>query len=423
MPIYIGKTNGLHGEIKAPPSKAYTHRAFVASLLSKGSNKIIDPLVSDDTNATLKAIICLGAKVKQIDSSIEVFGISKPEVARYPIDCGNSAATLRFLLPVAALANGVSDFKLGSSLAKRPQLPLLKALSQLNVTSIKMHGIIRVYGGNIKGKKISLPGNISSQFISGLLFACPKLKEATEIHIVNELESKNYVFMTIDVLKSHNVKVFFDQKLNLIKIPPNQEYSPIDYKVEGDYSSAAFFMVAAAITDSKIKIRNLNKDSIQGDKTIIKILKDAGVKVIQSKDTVEIDGGKLHSFNISAKDIPDLVPVCAVLACYANGESIISNIKRLRFKESNRIQVLYNELTKMGAKILVENDKLRIKGPCKMKAAEIDPQKDHRIAMACAIAALRADGKTKILDHECVNKSYPNFFKDLASLGVDVYGM
>lgn len=424
MVIFIKKTNQLYGELKAPPSKAYTHRAFIASSLSKGLNKIINPLSSNDTNATLKAIASFGAKIKQINNSIEIIGTSKLKNPTQPIECGESAATLRFLLPVAALSNGVSIFKLGNSLTKRPNLPLLKALKQLNVSSIKKHGLIKIYGGEMKGGKVSLPGNLSSQFISGLLFACPKLKEPTEIHILNELESKNYILMTIDVLKKHNVKVFLNKELNLIKIPPNQDYSPTNHKIEGDYSSAAFFMVAAAITKSKIKIKNLKKDSLQGDKAIIEILKNVGVKILQYEDEVEIHGeGELSSFNISAKDIPDLVPACAVLACYTKGESIISNIKRLRFKESNRIQALYSELTKMGAKIIINDDKLRIKGPCKMKAAEIDPRKDHRIAMACAIAALGANGTTKILNHECVNKSYPNFFKDLASIGVKIDGL
>ncbi|MEM3522382.1 MAG: 3-phosphoshikimate 1-carboxyvinyltransferase, partial [Candidatus Bathyarchaeia archaeon] len=395
MPVYIEKTNSLYGEITAPPSKAYTHRAYIASFLSNGLSKIFNPLISNDTNATLKAIVSFGAKVKQTKNLIEITGVSKPKAAKSPIDCGESAATLRFLLPVAALADGASDFILKNSLLKRPQLPLLKALKQLNIKSIKKHGMIRVYGGSIMGNKINLSGNISSQFISGLLFACPKLKEPTEIHIIDELESKNYVFMTIDVLKSHNVKVLLSQNFDLIEIPPNQDYSPIDHKIEGDYSSAAFLMVAAAITNSKIKIKNLNKNSIQGDEAIVEILKNANVKVIQNENAVEIHGGNISSVNVNAKDIPDLVPACVVLACYANGESTISNIKRLKFKESNRIQALYNELTKMGAKILIENNKLRIIGPCRMKAAEINPQKDHRIAMACAIAALGADGKTK----------------------------
>ncbi|MEM3061245.1 MAG: 3-phosphoshikimate 1-carboxyvinyltransferase [Candidatus Bathyarchaeia archaeon] len=423
MPIFIGETNSLYGEIRAPPSKAYTHRAFIASFLSKGSNKVIDPLISNDTEATLKAIASLGAIVKKIDDSIEIIGTHKPKVAKHPIDCGESAATLRFLLPVAALADGISSFKLSDSLAKRPHALLLEALRQLNVKSVEKHGLIRVHGGSMKGGRISLLGNISSQFVSGLLFACPKLNEATEIHIIDELESKNYVFMTIDVLKAHGIEVSIDRKLDLIKIPPNQDYSPIDYEIEGDYSSAAFLMVAAAITGSRIRIGNLKKNSLQGDKAIVEILKDTGVKVIHYEDIVEINGGKLSSFSISAKDIPDLVPVCAVLACHASGESTISNIKRLKFKESNRVQALYSELTKMGAKILIDEDKLRIKGPCDMKAAEIYPQNDHRIAMACAIAALRAHGKTKILQHECVNKSYPNFFKDLASIGANVYGL
>jgi 3-phosphoshikimate 1-carboxyvinyltransferase len=230
--------------------------------------------------------------------------------------------------------------------------------------------------------------------------------------------------MTEDVLAQHGVKVAIVKDFSQIQIPANQTYEPCDGRVPGDFSSGAFLLAAAAITASKVFVKNLDYRSVQGDKVILDILKRMGVNGRVCIDSVEItgQGEPLRAVDVDARDIPDLVPACAALACYAIGTSKIRNAQRLRFKESDRLESLYAELRKMGAEIAMDESSLAVKGPCQLHGATIDPHNDHRIAMACAVAALGATDETTIKDAECVRKSYPRFFHDLRLLGADVVG-
>ncbi len=426
MEVVVEKTARLEGVVSAPPSKAYTHRMFIAALLSNGTSWISNPLDSDDTQATLRAIEAFGAKTELRENCWTIHGQEALKAPTRPIDCGESGSTLRFMIPVAALAPGPSTFSLGSSLEKRPVAPLLESLKQLGVESAlqqrKDGSSVKIRGGGIRGGKTSIKGDVSSQFISGLLFACPKAKEDTEITVTTMLESKGYVQMTMEVLAKHGITATATSDFIRLWIPSNQNYSPYNHIVPGDFSSAAFLLAAAAITSSRITVKNLDYQTMQGDKAILDILQRMGSAVKAGDKFVEIDGGQLSAVNIDAIDIPDLVPVCTVLACYAKGTSNIYNAKRLRYKESNRLDTLYTELKKMGADIVMKEDSLTIKGPCAMHGATVDPHNDHRIAMACAVAALGAIGETKIQNSECINKSYPQFFNDLRSLGANVHG-
>jgi len=426
MNVIIKRTERLSGEVCAPPSKAYTHRMLIAALLSSGASKISNPLASDDTRATLRAIKAFGAKVKLHENYWTIEGATPLKIPRHLIDCGESGATLRFMIPVAALAPGHVTFTLGSSLRRRPLTPLLQSLEQLGVES-NFHqnekgSSVRIRGGGINGGKVTIRGDISSQFISGLLFACPKAKKDTEISITKPLESRNYVQMTMEVLGKHGIRVFASDNFAQLKIPSNQSYNPRNHEVPGDFSSAAFLLASAAITSSKLKVKNLDYHTNQGDKAILNILREMGSKVRVGDNYVEIEGEGLNAIDVDAKDIPDLVPVCAALACYSRGTSKIHDAKRLRYKESDRLSSLHAELRKMGAEIMVNEDSLIIRGPCKMHGAVIDPHNDHRIAMACAVAALAASEETKIQNSECVNKSYPRFFDDLRLLGANIVG-
>jgi len=230
------------------------------------------------------------------------------------------------------------------------------------------------------------------------------------------------VQMTEEVLNKHGVKVRISKDFRRIDILSNQTYNPYRHEVPGDFSSAAFLLAAAAVTSSKVSVKNLDYHTKQGDKAILDILKKMGSKVETHDKSVEIEGKLLTPIDIDVKDIPDLVPVCAVLACYSNGVSKIYNAERLRYKESDRLSSLYAELKKMSAEITMDKDSLTIKGQCAMHGTLIDPHNDHRIAMACAVAALGAKGETKIQNSECVKKSYPRFFEDLRSLGAEVIG-
>jgi 3-phosphoshikimate 1-carboxyvinyltransferase len=426
--VAIRRTKKLSGTVCAPPSKAYSQRMLIATALSLGTSKISGPLVSDDTEATLRAVKALGARVEIAKDCWTVEGAAPLNGAGEPIDCGESGATLRFMMPVAALATEPSVFVFGSSLERRPIEPLLRSLKQLGVvTSVQKLGgksAIQVQGGGILGGKTTMRGDVSSQFVSGLMFACPKAQADTVITLTTPLESKGYVKMTERVLGEHSVKVSISEDFIHLHIPSNQEYKSCDHRVPGDFSSAAFLLAAAAITHSEVSVKNLDYATQQGDKAILGILKGMGVKGKVCSDHVETEGtgGLLDALDVDARDIPDLVPVCAVLACFAKGTSKIHSAQRLRYKESDRLLSLYLELKKMGAEIAMNESSLTVKGPCVLRGAIIDPHNDHRIAIACAVAALGASGETKIQNSECVRKSYPRFFSDLRSIGADVVG-
>jgi 3-phosphoshikimate 1-carboxyvinyltransferase len=423
MDVVVGNTKTLKGVAAAPPSKAYTHRMVIAALLSNGSSKICNPLVSDDTTATLNAVKALGAKTRIQQNSWTITGQEKLKTPTIPIDCRESGSTLRFMIPVAALAEGQSTFLFGASFEKRPITPLLESLKQLGVESKIPQtetSTVTVLGSGIRGGNTLIRGDVSSQFISGLLFACPKAKKDTEIAVTTPLESQSYVEMTMDVIRKHGIEAVADSKFSKLTIPANQTYNPFDHTVPGDFSSAAFLLAAAAVTQSTVTIQNLDMQTVQGDKAIVNILMDMGATIEVNGSSVEITGAPLQAVDVDAKDIPDLVPVCAVLGCFADGCTEIFNAKRLRYKESDRLDSICTELTKIGADIKETEDGLKITGSKQLHGATIDPHNDHRIAMACSVAALGARGKTKIQNVECINKSYPQFFDDLRMLGAKV---
>ncbi len=426
--VTVKRTEELKGEVCAPPSKSYTQRMLIASSLSSGTSKISGPLVSDDTEATLRAVKAFGSKVKVEKGCWTVEGVSQLEGAKEPIDCGESGATLRFMIPVAALATEPSVFCLGKSLEQRPVEPLLESLKQLgvetSVENVRGKSFIKVQGGGIAGGKTSIRGDVSSQFISGLLFACPLARNDTELTLTTPLESKGYVQMTREVLAKHGIEIIASADYSHIRIPSHQTYKPCDDRVPGDFSSAAFLLAAAAITRSDVTVVNLDYSLVQGDKAIVSILKQMGVQGKICSDKIEIKGtgDMLEAIDVNAKDTPDLVPVCAALTCYAKSTSRIHDAKRLKLKESDRLSSLYLELGRMGADIAVDEDSLIVKGPCKLHGADIDSHNDHRVAMACAVAALGAEGETRIHNAECVKKSYPSVFNDLRSLGANIVG-
>ncbi len=426
--VTVKPTSKLQGTLTAPGSKSYTQRMLIAAALSEGVGKVLCPLLSEDTEATYRAILALGAKVQKNPDCWTVQGSGELKAASDLIDVGESGATLRFMIPIAALAEGRSAFILSSSLERRPIEPLLNSLKQLGVNAYpKQIGdlpVIIVEGSGIAGGKTSIPGDVSSQFISGLMFACPMAKADTEIQVTTPLESKDYVKMTQEVLRQHHVEVQISDDFRRIHIPGRQTFRQVDCKVPGDFSSAAFLLSAAAITKSNVKINNLSIASAQGDKAILGILKQMGVNGTVCEDSVEIQGtgNPLKAVDIDAKNSPDLVPICAALACYADGQSRIFNAQRLRFKESDRLASVHEELSKMGAEIVMDESSLTIKGPCKLHGATINPHNDHRIAMSCTVAALQASSQTTIENAECVRKSYPSFYTDLANIGAEIVG-
>jgi 3-phosphoshikimate 1-carboxyvinyltransferase len=311
MDVFVKKTAQLSGFVCAPASKSYTQRMVIAGALSKGTSHIFNPLSSEDTEAALRAVTALGAQFKAQDSCWAIKGTTL-QAAKEPIDCGESGATLRFMIAVAALAEGPSILTFRGSIERRPVEPLLESLKQIGADAhVGKQGdldAVFVEGGGIVGGKCSIAGNVSSQFISGLMFACPMAQADTEIALTSPLESADYVKMTQAVLSNHAVVVSVED--NSIIIPASQAYKATDSNVPGDFSSAAFLLAAAAITNSKVTVSNLDYEAVQGDKAILTVLKHMGVEGKVCRDSVEIEGtGKpLNPIEVDVKNIPDLSP-------------------------------------------------------------------------------------------------------------------
>ncbi len=411
MSEVIIKRSKLKGSIKAPASKSYTHRALICAALADGNSKIINFLDCDDSRETIGALRRFGNSIDETGDVLNIFG-SKLKAPKEPIKLGASGTTYRFLLPLAALAEGETRLLVEGRLAERPIEPLLDALKQLGVEVNAEGNSVIIHGKDkIKGGKVRIPGNVSSQFISGLLFIAPLTEEGIDIELTTELESRPYVDMTISVMKDFGIEA------GGLKVNGGQSFKAREYEVEGDYSSAAFLLAAGAI-NGEVEVTGLKKESLQGDRRIIEILKEMNSEIALS-DSIKIKKSNLKGIDIDVRDIPDLVPVLAVLGCFAEGETRILNAGRLRGKESDRLAAISKELGKMGADITDGEDNITITGGG-LSGARIDPHNDHRIAMACAVAGLNADGETVIENSDCVKKSYPEFFKDLTKVGADI---
>ncbi len=438
--IYKITNTTLKGTIDAPPSKSYTHRAIICAALSKGQSTLTNYLESNDTNETISTLKKFGIGIEKQSGQLKIKGnenlnnVSSEEKNIVIDTIKESGSTLRFLIPVACISKAKKPiiFIRKGRLKDRPVEPLMNALSKLGaifeIKEIKENKdnkddnrknnenkkeLITIYHG-ITGRKTDIPGNISSQFITGFLFACARAENDTEINLTTEIESKSYVEITIDILNDFGIKVDVSEDMRKFMIPGNQHYKHRAYIIEGDYSSAAFLLAAGAI-NGNIVVQNLNTNSKQGDREILNILKRMDANIEVNKDNIRITKSELKGIEIDARNIPDLVPICAVLGCFAAGETKIFNAERLRIKESDRLGAITIELKKMNANIKETKDGLIIK-KSNLKGAIIDPHNDHRIAMSCAIAGLNADGETIINNAECVNKSYPSFFEDIEKL-------
>ncbi len=364
----------------------------------------------------------MGASIKQ-NQDLIISGTNEIKAPKSVMHCQGSGTTLRIFTAIAALSNGRCVLTGDTSLQKRPIGELLQALQQLGIRASSLNGNerppVEVYGKGINGGNVRIRGDISSQYISGLLFACSKGLNDSRIEITTQLESKPYVNMTLDVMKHFGVIAESSEDWKFIKVPGNQKYRSSVYEVPGDYSSSAFLMVAGALA-GKVKISGLRKDCLQGDSQVVSLLEEMGILISHSRSGITVSKSDPMPVNIDAANIPDLVPVLSVLASQAEGQTRIFNAKRLRYKESNRLTTTVMELRKMGANLSETNDGIIIEGPTRLHGAVINPHGDHRIAMACAVASLVSKHSTTINDIECVKKSYPNFIEDIISLGSNI---
>ena len=420
MNVTIVPTPALSGGVRAPPSKALTHRALFGGLLSNGTTIIHDPLSCDDTEATAAAVASLGAKLERGQESWRVWSTGRLSAPQGMIECGESGVTLRFTIPISSLVGKDVWLKGSESLMRRPIQPLFESMKQLGA-EISFRGTeVRVKAGPAKGGSVQLPGNVSSQFLSGLLLAGPLMEEGLRVKLISTLESRGYVSMTIETMKRHGVSVGINDDMSFYQVMPGQIYKPTEHTIPGDYSSAAFPMAAAAVTRSKILILGLPCDRADPDSVFLDVLSRMGVTTRFTSDALHVEGRALKAVNADITNCLDLGPVIAVLGCYAEGETRITGAGRLRYKESDRLSVIRSELRVLGAEIEEIGSGLLLSGPASLHGGTVDSHGDHRIAMALSIAALNASGPVLIRNAECVNKSYPTYFDDIRALGVDV---
>ena len=424
----IVQRSKIKGEINAPPSKSYTHRAIAIASLA-GKSDIFYPLISEDIKATINAAKCLGAVIDIEAKKIALEGVEgDPKTPEDVINAENSGTTLRFFTAISSLCDGAAVLTGDASLRTRPNTALLKSLNELGSEAFSTKGDGTppiVVKGRLKGGETVMDASISSQFISALLIACPLAERNTDI-VANKLASVPYMKMTIEVLDKAGVKIPFSRTSNdySFHVEAGKRYELRKFTVPGDFSSASYILAAAALTDSEVKVNNLFP-SAQGDSRIVELLDDMGAEISWDKErglvTVKgVKGDGLRGVKVNMRENPDLVPTIAVLAAVADGTTEITDVAHLRYKETDRLRLVTEELRKMDTRIEEREDGLRIEGK-ELNAAKLHSHGDHRLAMALSVAALCTHGETVIEDVECAKVSYPTFFDDICDLGADIH--
>ena len=424
MALLRVRPSKLKGEVTAPPSKSYTHRAFAVGLLANGESKIANPLLSFDTQATIDAIKILGAQVTQRNDVWHVVGTGgnlKPSANL--IDVKNSGTTLRFMSAIASLSPKSIGLTGDESIRARPMGPLIDALAKLGAKARCEGPRGRppvVVGGGLKGGDVEVSAVISSQFISALLLACPYAREDVGL-LVTELRSKPYVEVTLEVLDLAGANIKRSPDFTEFTIPSRQVFRPLEFDVPGDFSSAAFLLGAAALAGTTVKVNNLDFRGAQGDKRIVDLLREFGAEVKVREKVIEVSGGRgLVGIDADCRDNPDLVPVLAVLGAVADGRTTLTNVPHLRYKETDRLRALRSELRKLGASVEELPGELRIRGVKQLRGARLNSYGDHRMAMALAVAGLVTKGEIIIDGAESIKVSYPTFVEDMQKLGAQV---
>jgi len=410
------KPTKIDGRVQAPPSKSDMIRAIAAASLAAGDSEIRNPAFCDDALAALGAVVALGAKVACSDRAVKIKGQGRP--VKSVIDCGESGLCLRLFAPIAALGKKEMTLEAQGSLKKRPVAMMEAPLNDLGVTCRSNAGFPPlVVKGPLQGGRTTLDGSVSSQFLTGLLTALPTCADDSEIR-ARRLVSRPYIDLTISVLARFGVSVSWDRDRDIFTIKGGQRFQPKKYEVEGDWSAAAFHLVAGALV-GRVTVGGLAPDSCQPDRRIVDVLRAAGASVDIAETSVTVGAGELKAFDFDATDSPDLFPPLAALACFADGLSTIRGVYRLKHKESDRAAALVEEMSRLGAHLEIRGNVMRIQGG-RLEGGVIDARGDHRMAMAGAVVGLRAGHGVRIEGDQAVTKSYPRFFEDLASLGGEI---
>lgn len=408
----------LCGTVAAIPSKSDAHRKLICAALSQEGG--ILPLYApycDDIAATIRCLEALGASFTETESGLHISPIKKQPQAL--LDCGESGSTLRFLLPVAmCVCNNIAVTGSG----RLPERPLGTLITAMSAHGVQFHGekLPLSAEGTLTGGCIEIAGNISSQFLSGLLMALPLCEIDSEIRLTTPLQSAAYVDMTLDTLRLFGAEIEVQTECGLLRyyIKGKQIlHFPSEQSIDGDWSNAAFWLTAGAIqTQNQITITGLDSDSIQGDKEITDILRESGANISESTSGIVVSCGTMSEFDVNMEKIPDLLPILAIRAALGNGVCRFHHAERLRLKESDRLASTAAMLRALGGKVDELSDGLCVYGG-QLAGGVVDAENDHRLVMAAAIAALRCTNPVTILGAEAVNKSYPSFFADYAAIG------
>lgn len=409
----------VQGVLTAPPSKSMAHRAVLCAGLSKGLCRVRNLSISQDIQATLAAVRQFGAKVRVTDAFVDIEGPGGFATILRPVDCGESGSTLRFLIPIMSLTGQQVDFCGKERLFQRP-LDVYQNMFDAQSLLFSQHATGLTIKGRLTPGEYSLKGDISSQFISGLLFALPLLHRGSTLTITPPFESRSYVELTLAALRDFGVEAGWSEETeNTLVIPGGQRYHNRDYIVEGDYSQAAFFAVLGAVCGG-ISIGGLRPDSLQGDAAILAILARCGAKFTRQGDVVTFEKAPLTATTIDLTDCPDLGPILMVLGLFCEGETVIENAGRLRIKESDRIASMEEELHKFGGHIASEGSTITIEGGPLVMPGRLYGHNDHRVVMSLSVAALAAGYPVAISGAQAVAKSWPEFFAVLGDLGASL---
>ncbi|MBP7174747.1 MAG: 3-phosphoshikimate 1-carboxyvinyltransferase [Thermoclostridium sp.] len=413
----------LSGTIHIPPSKSMAHRAISCAFLSEGESRIDNVELSDDIIATCRAVEALGGDMDILESTIPgrkilvIRGKGTVKIKRKLINCGESGTTARFIIPITRLTADEVVITGEGKLSERPFGVFYEIFDTQKIQYQTQSGMLPLtLNGAIKPGCFSIRGDVSSQFISGLLLALPLLPGDSVIMLTTPLESIGYIEMTIQMQKMFGIRIEFERAENKFLIPGWQKYKPQHYQVEGDWSQAAFWL-AAGVFSGPVSIDGLNPDSLQGDKIIEAFLQQMGANLSWKENLLVAQESRLNGIQMDVSQCPDLVPVLAILGSVADGNTEIMNAARLRIKECDRLKAITTELKAMGAKITEYEDSLSIDGKQKLMGGRVYGWNDHRIVMASAIAAATCEKNTTIEGSQAVNKSYPSFWEHYHRLG------
>jgi 3-phosphoshikimate 1-carboxyvinyltransferase len=418
--IEIRPVEHLSATVDIPASKSYTNRALLIAALADGECRIENPLFSDDTHYMSEALIRFGIPVKREDGKAFIVSgtggnISAPDEE---IFVGNAGTAMRFLTTFSALANGVTLLNGDNRMLERPIGDLLDCLQQMKVQAVSVRGNqcppLEIHGGHVPGGEVHLAGNKSSQYLTSILLSAPYFTNDTTIHIQGDLTSKTYADITLDIMKAFGVRVE-NENYQRFHVTAGQRYRAQVYKVEGDWSSASYFLAAAAVTGGEIALTGMNPESVQGDAQFLDLLGQMGCEIDKSPEKIRLKGNPLKGITINMNSMPDAVQTLAVTALFAKGETVITGIGNLRIKETDRIKALATELSRLGADVDSGDDYLAIRPQENYSGTEIETYDDHRMAMSFALAGLKIPG-VKIKNPRCVEKSFPDFFDRFGKL-------